>query len=154
MSGWEGARISISSLLVGQTYEQLRSCGQGRRECQAFWIAGTQTPNQILRLAHPAHASTAASVDVDMAWLTRFFFELADRNECIRAQVHSHPGAAFHSGTDDRWPVIRQHGFLSLVLPDFAAGKPDLRGAFLTEQDHQGEWRATNAHERIVIDAG
>ena len=38
------------------------------------------------------------------------------------AQVHSHPGEAFHSPADDRWAIPRQVGALSIVLPFFAAG--------------------------------
>jgi hypothetical protein len=55
-------------------------------------------------------------------------------------QVHSHPGAAFHSGTDDTWPAVRLRGYLSLVIPYFATGEPDLGGAYLAEQDENGSW--------------
>ena len=37
----------------------------------------------------------------------------------IPAQVHSHPGRAFHSLADDHGAVIRHGGALSLVVPDF-----------------------------------
>jgi hypothetical protein len=38
----------------------------------------------------------------------------------VAAQVHSHPGEAFHSKADDRWAIVRHEGALSLVVPNFA----------------------------------
>ena len=38
----------------------------------------------------------------------------------IVAQVHSHPGEAFHSEVDDEWAIVRHVGALSLVVPGFA----------------------------------
>lgn len=37
-------------------------------------------------------------------------------------RVHSHPGEAFHSATDDRNPVLTHHGALSIVVPFFGLG--------------------------------
>ena len=37
------------------------------------------------------------------------------------AQVHSHPGPAYHSTTDDTFPIATAIGSLSIVVPDFAA---------------------------------
>jgi len=39
---------------------------------------------------------------------------------CVVAQIHSHPGLAFHPRADDQWAIVRHAGALSLVLPDFA----------------------------------
>ena len=43
----------------------------------------------------------------------------SDRLKVV-AQVHSHPGKAFHSEADDQWAIVRNVGALSLVLPQFA----------------------------------
>ncbi|MCP4737333.1 MAG: hypothetical protein GY873_24365, partial [Bosea sp.] len=40
----------------------------------------------------------------------------------VVAQVHSHPGRAFHSEADDEWAIVRNRGALSLVVPRFGAG--------------------------------
>jgi hypothetical protein len=38
------------------------------------------------------------------------------------ARIHSHPGYAFHSATDDHNPALRYEGALSIVVPYFGLG--------------------------------
>lgn len=38
------------------------------------------------------------------------------------ARIHSHPGEAFHSRTDDQNPILTQQGALSIVVPYFGLG--------------------------------
>ncbi len=38
------------------------------------------------------------------------------------ARIHSHPGLAFHSETDDRNPVLTHEGAVSIVAPFFGLG--------------------------------
>lgn len=42
--------------------------------------------------------------------------------ETYFARIHSHPGEAFHSSTDDRNPVITFEGAISIVVPYFGLG--------------------------------
>jgi hypothetical protein len=44
---------------------------------------------------------------------------LYENNQTLIAQLHSHPGKAYHSEMDDRYPVIATLGGLSVVIPDF-----------------------------------
>ena len=55
-------------------------------------------------------------------------------------QVHTHPGAAFHSPTDDAWPIVHLEGFLSLVLPDFGLGPVGLARSYLAEMGCDGDF--------------
>lgn len=47
-----------------------------------------------------------------------------ERNEILAAQVHTHPTSAYHSSTDDTFPLVTLVGALSIVLPDFACTAP------------------------------
>jgi hypothetical protein len=38
------------------------------------------------------------------------------------ARIHSHPGHAFHSATDQRNPALRHEGAVSIVVPWFGLG--------------------------------
>lgn len=151
---WEESVVTIAPPLLDDTYAQLRWCGQRRRECQLYWVSSWRNPHRITRVVHPVHAATMVSVEIDGAWLNGFFLELVKRSECIRVQVHSHPGDAFHSETDDRWPALNVPGFLSLVIPNFAAGAVGLTGAYLAEQDAIGAWKQSSPRARIRIEAG
>jgi hypothetical protein len=50
---------------------------------------------------------------------------LHERGEILGAQVHSHPTEAYHSSTDDQFPMVTLLGALSLVIPDFAKNAPN-----------------------------
>jgi hypothetical protein len=149
---WEGLAVTIAPSLLEDTYMQLRVCGQRRRECHLFWLASWRDARRITRIVHPKHTASSVSVEIDSEWLNSFFLELADASECIRVQVHSHPGSAFHSTTDDTWPAVRTRGYLSLVIPNFAAGEPHLGGAYLAEQTSSGGWITADVTERIKVD--
>jgi hypothetical protein len=43
----------------------------------------------------------------------------------LGAQVHTHPTSAYHSDTDDHFPLVTLKGALSLVVPNFARNAPD-----------------------------
>lgn len=43
-------------------------------------------------------------------------------DEQYAARIHSHPGLAFHSPTDDANPAITHDGALSIVVPYFGLG--------------------------------
>jgi hypothetical protein len=63
---------------------------------------------------------------------------VSERGWYILAQLHTHGGQAFHSTTDDRYPLSSQPGFLSIVVPNFGDGPPGRGWAFF---DHQGSGR-------------
>lgn len=43
----------------------------------------------------------------------------------LLAQIHSHPQEAYHSETDDEFPIVSTEGGLSIVVPNFARAKMD-----------------------------
>lgn len=74
--------------------------------------------------------------------------QVAARGELIFAQVHSHPGAAFHSETDNKYPISHQKGFISLVVPNYAKGvKDSLRDCRVYEYQGSAMWRALSHAE-------
>ena len=50
---------------------------------------------------------------------------LYERGEILGAQVHSHPTDAYHSSTDDEYPLATLLGALSIVVPNFARRAPE-----------------------------
>jgi hypothetical protein len=63
------------------------------------------------------------------------------RGEIAAGQVHTHPSDAYHSSTDDHFPLVTLCGALSLVIPDFARhGRASLdRWAWYRLREH-GMW--------------
>ena len=143
--------LKITRHLLDLTYQQLRTCGSGRTECQVLWVSNWAQPAHVTSVIHPTHGAHAGGFHLDDQWLHRFWLELSYRNEGIRAQIHTHPGAAFHSEIDDAFPIVHSAGFLSLVIPSFARGGANLEGAFLAERTSEGEWREVPVKRHITV---
>src|ERR1043166_8840962 len=133
-------RYKVSEAILSRTFEHFRLCGQGRRECQALWTSAWCSVQTITDVIHPSHNAHAQGFSLESGWLNKLWIDLADQERGIRVQVHTHPRAAFHSPTDDAFPIIHTPGFLSLVIPNFAIGPIGFRDAFLAEINGDGRW--------------
>lgn len=59
-------------------------------------------------------------VHVDADQLHELNTWLYDTHQVLGAQVHTHPHRAYHSETDDTYPIVTTIGGISIVVPDFA----------------------------------
>jgi len=137
--------------MLESTFEQFRRCGRGHEECQALWVSSWDNPETISGVVHPKHAAHFGGFVLDDDWLNTFWLELGNINSGIRVQVHTHPREAFHSETDDKFPIIHKPGFLSLVIPNFALGPVGFKDAYLTEIQPDGRWRQVAIESRLVV---
>lgn len=103
----------------------LRRAGAEGYECFVLWTGivqegvfrarTTRVPEQTgYRL------NEGVCVRVEAPALHRLNVDLFDAGEQLAIQAHTHPGLAYHSATDDAFPIATQLGALSLVVPDFA----------------------------------
>jgi hypothetical protein len=138
--------IRLAPDLWRKTIAALRSCGGRRRECVSYWIGPVDDPTRVDEVIHPKHHATAGSYELDDGWLHQFWVSLHRQQKAVRVQVHTHAFEAFHSHTDDQWPIVHTPGFFSLVVPSFAT-RFRTSELFLAEIDATGEWQ-----ERHVSD--
>jgi hypothetical protein len=146
-----GVVYSLPRRILEETFAHFRSCGRGMRECQVLWLSPWEAPDIITEVVHPKHKAHFGNFVVEDAWLNQFWLSLASQSLGIRAQVHTHPGEAFHSATDDAFPIIHTDGFLSLVIPNFGEGLIGFDDAFLTELGADGSWREVRIEERLLL---
>jgi hypothetical protein len=132
--------LRLASNIITGTFRTLRECGRRESECAVFWT-GPSTEDVIEGLEHPLHRRSAFGYEVDDAWLTEFWKRLATSRRSVKAQIHTHAESAFHSATDNKWPIVSQVGFLSIVIPNFAAGEPSLDAAWIGRLQTDGTWR-------------
>jgi hypothetical protein len=132
--------ISVGSEAWADTLATLRSCGDGRRECVMYWVGPVANPGRITGAVHPVHTASAGHYEVDGAWLTAFWLQLAKTQDQVRVQVHTHGGLASHSDRDNKNALVYKPGFLSLVLPGFAMSEDCRERAFLAEVLADGGW--------------
>jgi len=137
----KASSLRICAELLSKTFETLRRCGGGYHECQTLWVGPWADETLISDVIHPLHRAYGDGFELDGAWLTKFWLELARKGWGVRLQAHTHPRAAFHSETDDHWPLIHTEGFLSLVIPNFAFGPLSFDRAYLTQMQRDGTWK-------------
>jgi hypothetical protein len=143
-------QLRLSEGLLREALTTLRRCGDGKREC-VCWLTGPLTePGLIDAVLHPRHRASAGGHEVDDDWITAAWMSLARGQREVRVQVHTHPGEAYHSVTDDTYPAVQTAGFLSLVIPSFARGVEDLSRAHLAELTVSGGWKSVDPRERLV----
>lgn len=141
----------LSRALLEQTFAQFRHCGAGRRECQALWVGPWADPLLITEVVHPRHSASPVGFQLDSDWLSDFWTRLSVEELGIRIQCHTHPGTAYHSATDDAFPILHTPGFLSLVFPRFAQGPVGFDQAFLAQIVDTGRWREVAISDHLEL---
>ena len=145
-----GELLRLAKDIVGETFRTLSECGRGECECVTYWTGPTEQ-NLVDGLEHPAHKRSPFGYEVEDTWLTDFWKQLAQSKRSVKAQLHTHPGQAFHSASDDQWPIVSQAGFVSIVIPDFATGEPTLDRAWIGRLEANGKWRRLPSVSEAVI---
>jgi hypothetical protein len=146
-----GTLYRLERGLLEETFQHFRECGCGLDECQVLWLSPWSQPDVITKIVHPRHSAHFGGFVLDDAWLNDFWLELGATNTGIRVQVHTHPEEAFHSRTDDEFPIIHTPGFLSLVIPNFGLGPVGFDEAYLTEIQPNWRWKEVIIASRLVL---
>jgi len=121
----------VPSNICDETDTQLREAGRSGHERFVLW-SGAITGNVLLiRTMHVPKQTAYRLTDglcvrVEGSELHRLNVWLFEHQERLAIQVHSHPTTAYHSDTDDAFPIVTTRGGLSLVVPDF--GRLGVRG--------------------------
>lgn len=71
----------------------------------------------------------------------------------VVAQVHTHPGQAYHSDGDVEGAKIRYPGYASLVLPEYGRHLPSLAGAVAYVWRKPHGWSELSDDDIIIIPA-
>lgn len=137
--------------VLEQTFEHLRRCGAGARECIVYLTGPLDTPALLDAVVHPAHTASAGGYEVGADAIGELWAQLLASHRTVRMQAHSHPRGAYHSGCDDANALIGTPGYLSLVLPNFALGPVGLDGAYLAERAPDGRWATVSVMQRLEI---
>lgn len=123
-------RFVIPSAVIETTLDVLARAGRKGHEAFVVWGGSVQddalTFTSALVPEQTAHRTPdGLLVTVTGQALFAVNQGLWRRGELLAAQVHSHPTDAYHSDTDDCFPLATLLGALSVVVPDFARGGRD-----------------------------
>jgi hypothetical protein len=163
MSGEATARglLDVQSVVVPyaaveSAYSHLRQVGEDHSEGFALWAGVLEDTTFYVRETiiprQTAHStSEGVYVTVDQAEMRRIGRWLYDNGLRLVAQLHSHPGAAYHSDTDDALPIVATVGALSLVIPNFAREVFDLKRCATYRFLPNGGWTIVSTTEASLI---
>lgn len=114
-------RYSKKTLIA--TLDLLEKGGEYKRECVVLWLGKRNNTHVIIEQAYmPPHRAASDFFHIQRNSMDNLKQYLRERRLVVGAQVHTHPGAAFHSKADDEWAFVRHEGAISIVLPQFAKG--------------------------------
>ena len=145
MSGFSDVQeVVVPRACVEQTHSHLRQVGLSRHEGFALW-AGKRDRDRffvscvVVPRQEGLRTEFGVCVRVEGAELHRINVWLFENRLQLIAQIHSHPTDAYHSETDDAFPIVTTEGALSLVVPDFAIGPADL-AQYASYRLRRGRW--------------
>lgn len=113
--------------ILDATEESLRNAGADGYELFVLWSGVRRLDAFEVQAAHVPHQQsyqlpTGLCVRVGGEALHKLNAWLFDAGQLLGAQVHAHPEDAYHSETDDTFPIVTMLGGLSVVVPDFCRG--------------------------------
>jgi hypothetical protein len=126
VKGFLGVKtIIVPRAMVAEAHAHLRRVGRAGFEGFALW-AGVSAGQSftVLQTVIPTQkgikAEKGVCVRVESEELHRINVWLYEHGYTLIAQIHSHPTDAYHSETDDEYPIVTTLGGISIVVPDFA----------------------------------
>lgn len=145
--------------LVDQTLEPLQKAGQRGYEAFVLWggrFTGDGRRFEFASAYFPEQRTSRGeeglliTVDGEALFrVNRAFYQLG---LTLAGQVHSHPTDAYHSGTDDTYPLVTLIGGLSGVVPDFGdGGRARLDEWAWYRLVGRGGWMPVGDETRIIL---
>jgi len=145
--------------VVSETIDFLREVGRSGSEGFVLWggkVEGRtrfRYTNAIIPEQRALSTEHGLIVIVDGEELFRVNKSLYGREEILGGQVHTHPTSAYHSDTDDHYPLVTLIGALSVVVPDFARNAPnDIKVWAWYRLKKYGRWAPISNEVRITFE--
>lgn len=144
--------------LVDETLEPLQEAGSHGYEAFALWggrLVGDAS-FEFVSAYFPEQTTSRGEegllVVVDGEALFRVNRAFYERGLILGCQVHSHPTDAYHSATDDTYPLMTLIGGLSGVVPDFGEGGQERLSEWAWYRlVGAGEWAPVGDETRITF---
>jgi proteasome lid subunit RPN8/RPN11 len=138
-------RFVIPDACISQAYRHMRDLGRknlegvalfvGKLEGTICYVHETLIPKQVSIMLHEGLLYAVGEEE-----LYRLAVYLYKKGLRLIAQIHSHPKEAYHSETDDAYPIITVVGGLSIVVPDFATKPASLSTWAVYRLNAENQW--------------
>lgn len=114
----------------------------GQRDGASFYVRETILPYQT-----SYKLENGLMYAVEGEELFRINTWLFNQRMQLIAQIHSHPREAYHSVTDDRYPIVDTYGGISIVVPNFAIGPVNIESWVIYRLYQETSWTALTSKE-------
>jgi hypothetical protein len=145
--------VIVPGKILAEMRERLAEVGLQGAEAFALW-AGARIDTRTFRVsalvipgqqAYKTESGVCVTVPGDE--LHRLNMWLFENGLELIAQVHTHPTDAYHSETDNAFPIVATIGAFSLVLPDFASRPFSWNEVAVYRLNTKGEWAELDQQE-------
>lgn len=118
-------KVIVPSSCVEESHSHLRRVGEAGFEGFALWAGELDGDifsvcTSLIPHQHGLRSDLGVCVVVGGDELHRINVWLYEHGMTLIAQLHSHPEEAYHSITDDTYPIATSTGSVSIVIPNFA----------------------------------
>jgi proteasome lid subunit RPN8/RPN11 len=157
VSGLENVKhVKVPADVVTSVHAHLRDAGASGFEGVGFWAGQVEGDTFLVRAAVvPAQwgqrSQSGVSVVVGGDELFRMNVWLHKNGLTLIAQLHSHPGDAYHSETDDDFAIMTRVGGLSIVVPNFAREPFSFDTAAIYRLAEKGQWSSLTSDEARAL---
>jgi proteasome lid subunit RPN8/RPN11 len=150
--------VVIDRQVVEATLDELQRFGERQLEGLVLWLGDGDLHRVHVRRAFVPEQEAISGEDgvgyfVSGETLFKLNVALAESGLRLIAQVHSHPGEAYHSEADDRYAIVTADGGFSLVVPDFgrAPADPAAWAVYRLSNDHWQELTPEQARSLLQV---
>lgn len=119
-------RFDVPAEVIATTEAAVQRAGADGYELFVLWtgheaddVFTVNTPHAPKQTSYRLESGLCVRVDGDE--LHRLNTWLYETGESLAVQIHTHPTGAYHSDTDNTYPMVTQVGGVSIVLPNFGA---------------------------------
>lgn len=146
--------IKISLSCIDDAYQHIRVAGLKRLEGVVLF-AGKYNENEFEFEVKETIVPKQLSVSLEEGLLYavsgdelhRINVYLHQSGQTLIAQLHSHPTAAYHSTTDDAYPIVTKVGALSIVVPNFGREEFSLDNWAVYRLSEESTWEELDVAE-------
>ena len=150
----------ITKRVLEETIDFLRAVGTTGAEGFVLWTGKIDTAANAFRFStaivpeqRPLTTERGLLVVVSGDALFTVNKLAYEREEILGGQVHTHPTSAYHSDTDDHYPLVTLVGALSVVLPNFARHAPADMGAWAWYRLMEyGRWEPLSKRTKVIFE--
>lgn len=149
----------IQLSVIDETIRFLQDVGSEGYEGFVLW-AGIAETAEVFRFTtaiipeqHAMMTDDGLLVFVEGEALFKVNKTLHEHGEILGGQAHTHPTSAYHSSTDDHYPLVTLLGALSVVVPDFAKNAPaDIEAWAWYRLTEYGVWKPASKSTKVVFE--